>query len=72
MIPMAAIMDIVTVMPIAMPTFALVLSVGLDLDVGLAVAAAGLGLALEDVVVIIASAKVDEVLVVEEDVDDKD
>ena len=70
--PMAAIMNAMTVMPTAMPTIAPVLSVELDLRNGLVVATAELALVLEDVVVIIAAGNVDEVLVVKEDADDKD
>jgi hypothetical protein len=72
MTPIAAIMDIMTVIPTAMPTLAPVGSVERDLDVGLTVTAAGSALALEDVVVITAEVKVDEVLIVKEVADDKD
>lgn len=69
--PIAAIIDTMTVTPITRPTLALVLSVELDLGVELAVATTWLTLALEDVVVIIAAAEVGEMLVVKE-FDDED
>jgi len=70
--PIAAIMNTMTVTPTARPTLPLVLSVELDLGVELAVAAASLALALAGVVGIIAAAEIHEIVFDKENADDKD